>query len=165
MRSWRIYAVVVLCMSVLVGCTSPPAPTPENTVTLDEAKAEAQAMELEIATLIPPESVLSVDQKPKGVLLSCDGDQHSWNGSTTVTLVPGTNPEVIVKDLESRMANDDRFESTNWIGPTGKFRVQLVSTKTAANYIFGEGEGTTIVIDSGSPCFTLPEDVYPGGTF
>lgn len=134
-------------------------------MTLDEAKAEAQAMELEIASMIPAESVHSVDQKPKGVLLSCETTQYSWNGSTTVTLTPEADAEDVVKDLEASFASDDRFESTNWIGPTGKFRVQLISVETAANYILGEGEAGTIVIDSGSRCFTVAKDFYPGGTF
>lgn len=134
-------------------------------MTWEEAKADTQAMELEIASLIPAERVISVDQKPTGVLLSCDEIQHQWAGGSTVYLAPDTNVENLVKDMEARMAEDDRFDSRNWIGPTGIYNVQLMSAKSAEGYIFSEGEPGTVDINSFSECFTLPEDVYPGGKF
>ncbi len=134
-------------------------------MTLEEAKAEAQAMELEIASLLPAEMVVSVDQKPTGVLLSCDETQHQWAGGSTVYLAPGTDVENLVKDMEAQMAEDDRFDSRNWLGPTGVYNVQLMSVTSAEGYIFSEGEPGTVDINSFSECFTLPEDVYPGGKF
>ncbi|WP_301111461.1 hypothetical protein [Microbacterium sp.] len=135
-------------------------------MTLEEAKSEAQAMELEIAALIPADVVANVVQKPEGTLFSCDDAQHRWKGLTTVALVPGTEVEMVVKGVEAQMADDDRFEMRSWVDPAGEYTVQLTSPETAANFIFGEGiEEGTIDIDSGSKCFTLPEGVYPGGTF
>ncbi|WP_257720797.1 hypothetical protein [Microbacterium sp. XT11] len=44
--------------------------------------------------------------------------------------------------------------------------MSLDSTATSEEgYIFGEDTPGTIAIDSWSPCFTLPEGVYPGGKF
>ncbi|MFK0403793.1 hypothetical protein ACIQTT_15805 [Microbacterium sp. NPDC090225] len=153
-------------MVVLTGCVPGTHDrNEENSVTLETAKADAQAMELEIASTIPAGSVVDVVQKPKGVLLSCDKTQHSWNGSTTVTLSAESDAELLIRNLETRMTSDERFESRNWVGPTGAFNVQLMSPTTAANYIVSAADERTIVINSGSECFTLPDDVYPGGTF
>lgn len=134
-------------------------------MTVEKAKADAQAMELEIASLIPAEMLVSVDQKPTGVLLSCDETQHQWAGGSTVYLVPDSDVEKLVKDMEARLAEDDRFDSRNWLGPSGGYNVQLMSVKSAEGYIFSEGEPGTVDINSFSECFTLPEDVYPGGKF
>lgn len=157
---------VLFSLVILTGC-APGAHdrSEENGVTWETAKAEAQAAELEIASMIPAASVVDVVQKPKGVLLSCDDTQHSWNGSTTVTLSAESDAESLIRDLEERMTSDERFESRNWVGPTGAFNVQLMSPNTAANFIVSAADERTIVINSGSECFTLPDDVYPGGTF
>ena len=79
----------LLCVLVLSGCATSEQPSEETGVTWEEAKADAQAMELEIAAMIPADQVVSVVQKPTGVLLSCDQTQHNWNGSSSVTLTPG----------------------------------------------------------------------------
>lgn len=159
-------AVVLLCVSVLSGCAPDgDVPSEENSVTLEEAKADAQAMEMEIASLIPGDLVVGVEQKPDGTLFSCDEKQHRWKGSTRIMLTPDADPESIVMDLEVRMSDDDRFASRNWFDPTGAYNVQLMSPESAANFIFGEDDPHTIRIASGSVCFTLPEGVYPGGTF
>src|SRR4051812_5986647 len=111
------HAVLLLAATmVLAGCAGIPrgtpieAPEPTATktqedpmhgeLTWQEAKAKAQAMELEIAALIPKGTVVSIDQKKKGVLLSCNKTQHKWKGSTTITVADGTKIDSIVKDIE-----------------------------------------------------------------
>ena len=51
----------------------------KSELTWQEAKAHTQAIQLEIVALIPKDAVISIDQKKKGVLLSCDKTQHNWN--------------------------------------------------------------------------------------
>ena len=140
-------------------------PVPDSSLTWEAAKAATQAMELEVAAVIPQQVVVSIEQNPKGSLFSCDDDQHRWKGATTVTLVPGTEVEPIVKEMEAHFRDDDRFEVRTRVNIADKYKVQLMSPETAANYIFGRDEADTIRIDSGSACFTLPEGVYPGGSF
>lgn len=154
------------CVVALVGCA--PAvdePNVGSNVSLEEAKAEAQSMELEIASLIPDGVVASVDQKPEGTLFSCDSEQHHWAGSTTVVLVPEADTTAVVKQLESVVRDEGRFSVESWVDVTDTYSVQLTLPGSVENYIFSEGEPHTIRIASGSVCFTLPEGVYPGGTF
>ena len=134
-------------------------------LTWQEAKAHTQAMELEIAALIPTDAVLSTDQKKQGVLLSCNETQHNWNGATTVTVAEGTEIEPIVKAIEAHYrasgteVSVDRNISEN-------YRIQIDSPAPGENYIVSEGDSRTeIRIASGSACFTLPEGTYPGGKF
>ncbi|WP_232304591.1 hypothetical protein [Microbacterium sp. XT11] len=134
-------------------------------LTWEQAKAYAQAKELEIAGLIPPQDVVEIVQNPKGGLFRCNAEQHLWTGISTVVLAPGTDATEVTKHLEEHFRTEDAFDVESWVNITQKYRVQLLSRTTAEGYIFGEGEQGTIVIDSWSPCFTLPDGVYPGGDF
>ncbi|MET4097406.1 hypothetical protein [Arthrobacter sp. UYCu712] len=135
-------------------------------LTWQEAKAPAQAMEVEIAALIPKDAVVSIDQKKTGVLFSCSKAQHRWKGSTTVTVVEGTKIEPILKDIETHYQSGP-FEVGNRLDIRGSYEVQISPHNTSdENYIFAEGLAPNeIRIDSGSECFTLPEGIYPGGDF
>jgi hypothetical protein len=126
---------------------------------------EAPAMELEIAALIPKDTVVSIDQKKKGVLLSCNETQHKWKGSTTVMVAEGTEIEPIVKDIEAHYRANGLKVSVD-VDVDEKYLVQIDPPALGENYLVGGGvEPNEIWIDSGSPCCTLPEGIYPGGDF
>ncbi|MGZ0069008.1 hypothetical protein [Microbacterium arborescens] len=56
-------------------------------LTVEEAKRIAQEMELELVAMIPEANIVSVEQNPNGVLLSCDNDRgYQWTGGTNVML-------------------------------------------------------------------------------
>ncbi|GEB18047.1 hypothetical protein [Paenarthrobacter aurescens] len=176
------HAVLLLAGAmVLAGCAGspggtpiePPEPTATKTqedpmngeLTWQEAKAKAQAMELEIAALIPQDTVVSIDQKTKGVLLSCNKTQHRWKGSTTITVADGTKIESIVKDVEAHYRANGLKVSVD-MDIDEKLLVQIDPPAPGENYLVGGGvKPNEIWIDSGSPCFTLPEGIYPGGDF
>ncbi|MBV1780125.1 hypothetical protein KRR55_13485 [Paeniglutamicibacter sp. ABSL32-1] len=136
----------------------------ESELTWQEAKAKAQAMELEIADLIPEDKVTKIDQRETGVLFSCSEKKHTWDGSTTVTLKKGTEGEPILKAIEAHY-RDGPFAIKSDLDIVGDYRVQLRSRDAAESYIIGIGEPGTIRIASGSACFTLPEGVDPGDDF
>lgn len=134
-------------------------------LTWQEAKAKAQAMESEIAALIPKDTVVSIDQKTKGVLLSCNKTQHKWKGSTTITVADGTKIESIVKDIEAHYRANGLKVSVD-MDIDEKLLVQIDPPAPGENYLVGGGvKPNEIWIDSGSPCFKLPEGIYPGGDF
>ena len=137
----------------------------KSELTWQEAKAHTQAIQLEIVALIPKDAVISIDQKKKGVLLSCDKTQHKWKGSTTITVADGTKFDSIVKDIEAHYrANGLKVSADADID--GMILVQIDPPAPGENYLVGGGvKPDEIWIDSGSPCFTLPEGIYPGGDF
>ncbi|WOH17734.1 hypothetical protein IRJ34_15480 [Paenarthrobacter sp. GOM3] len=166
---------------VLAGCSGSPggthiepaAPTatkaqgePMNAeLTWQEAKAQAQAMELEIASLIPKDAVVSIDQKKKGMLLSCNKTQHNWKGFTTITVAEGTRIEPIVRAIETHYrAKGTKVSADRNLNED--YRIQIDPPAPGENYIVSEGLAPNqIDIDSGTPCFTLPKGIYPGGDF
>jgi hypothetical protein len=172
----RITAAVLVLLVLLVavtGCTSG-APTSttetegnatvESELTWQDAKAKAQAMELEIARMIPEDKVAKIEQPETGLLFSCSEKQHTWDGSTNVTLTEGTEEEPLLKAIEAHY-QDGPFALESDLDIVGDYRVQLRSRDSAESYIFGIGEPGTIHIASGSACFTLPDGVYPGDEF
>ncbi|GAA3585772.1 hypothetical protein GCM10022198_06340 [Klugiella xanthotipulae] len=170
MRVSVVVAAVVLLVIGVSGCsgTGRGGNVEEGQdmgLTWQEAKADTQKMELEIAGLIPPDKIVSIEQKETGMLFSCSKTEHNWNGATTITVVPGTEIEPIVKDIEEHYL-DSRFDIKTRLNVMGRYEAQLRSPDTAEIYILGEDfVPGTIRIDSGSVCFTLPEGVYPGGDF
>lgn len=99
---------------LLAGCSAVDSKTEEKSVTWQQAKRDAQAMEREIVGLIPPDDVLNVDQHETGTLFSCDDTQHQWLGRTSVTLQPGADVERTVKKMEQDFQGDDRFVVSTW---------------------------------------------------
>lgn len=155
------------------GSSEPAGPTASQTqeetmkaeLTWQEAKAQAQAMEMEIAALIPKDAVIAIDQKKKGVLLSCDKTQHNWNASTTVVVAEGTEIEPIVRDIEARYRANGANVSVDR-NVNDSYRIQIDLPAPGENYIVSEGLASNeIRIASGSACFTLPEGADPGGEF
>ncbi|WP_432244839.1 hypothetical protein ACRB8A_13190 [Arthrobacter sp. G.S.26] len=134
-------------------------------LTWQEAKAHTQAMQLEIAALIPKDAVILIDQKKKGVLLSCNKTQHNWNASTTLTVAEGTELEPIVGAIEAHYrANGAKVSVDRNVDEN--YRIQIDPPAPGEIYIVSEGlSPNEIRIASGSACFTLPEGVYPGGDF
>ncbi|WP_411734132.1 hypothetical protein [Paeniglutamicibacter sp.] len=136
----------------------------ESELTWQKAKAQSQAMELEIANLIPEDNVVKIEQKATGILFECGEAQHRWKGSAAVTLSAGTDPEPIVRAIEAHF-QDSRFNLKTGPDIVGDYRVQLRSPDTSENYIIVKDGPGEVRIASGSPCFALPEGVYPGGDF
>lgn len=164
----------------LAGCAGNPSvsstestvPTASDTqeepliteLTWQGAKAHTQAMELEIAALIPNNTIVSIDQKETGMLLSCNSTHHKWKGSTTITVVGGTNIEPIVKGIEAHYrAKGTKVSADTNVDEDYRFQIDLGGGE---NYIVAEGLAPNeIRIASGSECFILPEGIYPGGDF
>ncbi|WZH35747.1 MAG: hypothetical protein PIR02_13330 [Microbacterium enclense] len=166
-------ATVIALAVTLSGCTTPQEPaqqptqeeTPVADMTWQDAKAATQATETEIAGRIPADEVASVAQLPEGTLISCGDGGHSWNGSTTVTLRDGVDADEVVRALEPQFAGGE-YDVRTRSNIAGKYEVQLVAPDRTENYIIAEDVTPgTVRISSASPCFTLPDGVYPGGTF
>ncbi|WP_043443210.1 hypothetical protein [Arthrobacter sp. L77] len=137
----------------------------ETDLTWQEAKARTQAMEREIAALIPEDAVLSIDQQQTGTLLSCNETQHHWAAATTVTVAEGTEIEPIVKAIEAHYrANGTEVSVDRDVNED--YRIQIDPPAPGESHLVSEGlSPNEIRIASGSACFTLPEGIYPGGDF
>jgi hypothetical protein len=163
----RTIAAMLVLLTTMTGCaTKAEGITPlKKELTWQAAKAHSQAIELEIAELIPKDKVVKIEQDETGTLLSCSETEHNWNGTSMVTLAKDAEEEPLVKAIEAHYQNSQFAVETD-INISGNYRVQLFHPDSAENYLISAGWDTdTIRISSGSSCFALPEDVYPGGDF
>lgn len=162
----KLTALMLATVSVVAGCSNQPAEEEGVTMSLSwqEAKAEAQSMEIQIVSVLPEDSVEAVEQKTEGILLSCSKGEHNWNGATTVTLGPGADPETLIRFIEDEY-RESSYQIRTRLNIVGQYEVQLFAAGTAESYIIAEDAPGTIRIASGSRCFMLPDDVYPGGLF
>ncbi len=162
----RMPAISMLALiGVLVSCSPIERTDNISTLTWEKAKADTQQMELAISNLIPPSAVLNVTQQEKGGLFRCGGDQHRWEGATTVAVTSDADIDAIVMKLERHYAGESRFIVSTRRNIADQYELQLVDPHTTENYIIAEFGTDAIRIASSSPCFTLPEGVYPGGDF
>ena len=168
MNRRRAAATGLVLVFGLVGCAEDSSEAAAvDGLPWQEAKARAQAMELEIAESLPQDKLASVDQALTGLLVRCSDTSVNWHGATTVTLTEGTDPEPLVRDLEAKYENS-RFDiKVRDPAPAGHYEVQLRSPDDAEMYIIKRGaeEPYTIRIASGSACFPWPEGEYMGGKF
>jgi hypothetical protein len=172
MKFWlRACAVTALLSVVAISGCAVREPTKETVsdVTWEEAKAATKEMTSEIVDLITSEEVAGVDQHETGTLFSCDEARHQWHGYTFVALTSGSDVESIVGRLEEAMpvlfSGRGDFDVTHYRDIADGLVVMVESSTTAEGYLIGEGDPGTIIIDSWSECFTLPEGTYPGGSF
>ncbi len=135
-------------------------------MTVEEAKAIAQAGELEITTHAPEELVVSVDQNATGTLLSCDGDRnYMWAGGTIVTLTQDADVTEIINDIHSDYAGRDGWTARREESAQGAPLVILDGPNQDGYLAGGDAEQSTIEIHSYSPCFHLPDGQSPRGDF
>ena len=166
MKSAR-YLIPMTVIALLITACAPNGDSfamTDDSLTWEDAKRDTQAMEAEIAMQMPSDAVVTVTQNSTGTLFSCDQDKHRWMGMTTVVMTPGTEVESIIRGVEERYRGG-RFDVSTRTDIGGFYEVHLKSPQTTEGYIISEGDPRTIWIHSSSPCFTLPDGVYPGGDF
>jgi hypothetical protein len=159
---------VAALVALVTGCSAELDPV-ESSLTWEEAKASAQSTAREIIALIPQEDVVVVDQNATGTLFSCDDTRHRWHGTATVEIASGIDLDSAIKNVERQLNGvlDGRgeFAVTNRLDFFGDYAVMAKSATTQEAYLLGHWEANSIIIDSWSECFTLPEGTYPGGSF
>ncbi|WP_431277705.1 hypothetical protein [Leifsonia poae] len=137
-----------------------------SSLTVVEAKHEAQSMEDKIAALVPAEYVAKREQAATGGLLSCKGERaFQWYGHTSIDLQGDPDLNRLMRSVADHWKNAKEF-AVRW--RTTRIKTPEVNLDGAdfANYSITHSEsGTKLDILSFSPCFTLPKGVYAGGEF
>ncbi|MBM3714919.1 MAG: hypothetical protein FJW64_04155 [Actinobacteria bacterium] len=145
---------------ILSGCLKEQSAV-DNDLTVDEAKQSTQSVEILIADAIPLQFVDSVAQKPKGLFLSCGQGGHSWTGSLRVEIIGNPQAEEVLGPVVAEFAGRDDF-STSMRQAQGDAIVDVRSGEGGLWIVRYLREDGLVVIHSGSPCFHLPDDIWPG---
>jgi hypothetical protein len=162
-------AIATLVIAVLLasqGCAMEQNAHVLSSLTLEEAKSEAQSIEDEIAALFPAQSVTHANQLPTGGLLSCNVKSgYQWYGQTVVDLRAGADIEAILSDVVDKWKADESFivsRRTN----LSKARIVELDGRYDSTYFVNVAKANDhVMIASYSPCFTLPEGADPGGEY
>lgn len=129
---------------------------------------------MRIASLVPADDVAEVEQVEFGTLRSCDEDgPYRWTGTTFVHLsrsLSDDEADALTEDLATKLTDEAPDHTVTTSTASQHLAVEMFGSDgevyTASVRPKGMGEDVGVVtITSASPCFTLPEDVYPGGNF
>ncbi|HWU57250.1 MAG TPA: hypothetical protein VN045_00925 [Microbacteriaceae bacterium] len=144
---------------------SGPADRTISSLSLEQAKHAAQKMEDTIAGLVPDEYVAKSEQAPKGTLLSCSKDSYQWSGQTDVYLEGSPDVDRILDRIADHWKGDDNYTIKRDTAANNTPRLTLSGAHGAGYIVNPTRDNSHVQILSFSPCFRLPDDVYPGGTF
>ncbi|TFW00196.1 hypothetical protein [Orlajensenia leifsoniae] len=126
-------------------------------MTIAEAKARAQQLEDDIVALIPADIIKTTDQLDKARLMNCTGGV-TWPGSTVITFTEPQDADAIVQKLHDDLDKTENAGNTIEQVDNDYLLATYITTDGATALIAEEaGDGTSIRIDSNSPCFELPE--------
>jgi hypothetical protein len=154
----RVAVAVGIVMSMaLTGCTDDGGNMDvDDDLTVDGAKTETMAIERSVVDSFPAAEVVSVDQAPTGVLLSCSDETYQWTGRVTVQM-DGASDRTAVLDVIAGAFDDRKGYDSAIDGQTGDPRL-LVTGPEGAAYVGRFDEASHVVtLASASRCFVLRE--------
>lgn len=146
----------VLIVTTLVACTSQGEGEMNLDLTVDQAKAETQALEISVADALPPGEVLSTEQKPDGVLLSCSETTYQWTGRTTFQLDGSRSEHDVLDAVATGFTSQEGFRST--VDDNGERERILVSGPEGLAFVARVSDADELHVASASRCFLLRDD-------
>jgi hypothetical protein len=149
------------------GCSMFTGPRPERTPVplsrqpLTVIKVEVKAIEADLASFVPAETVQAVEPSSRGSILTCSNGGASWASHTTVRVSEAPDFVDMADRVRSEWARAGEF-TIDMGGTTGDDSGFVLTGYGAQNYFVGM-LGDVLQIDSFGPCFELvPErDGYP----
>lgn len=164
---WPVTGLLVVAVLFgAQGCAAQQDVNAVSSLTVEEAKSEAQSTEDAIAALIPAHSATRVAQHPTGGLLSCKGESvYQWYGHTYVDLRPGVDGEAILDDVIDTWKDHRSFSVSTHTNLSNTRVVELDGQYKSTYFVNVAEEGSQISITSFSSCFILPKGANPGGQY
>ena len=155
-RRTAAVAGVVLLTIVLSGCAVPqfelrrPAP-PLSQQTLVEVEQVVKAIEVELASFVPDEVTVAIEEKSRGSVMACAPGGVSWGSSTVVRVTEQPDLAGVEAAVRSRWARAGEFDIELTEASTGDPRLVLRSVELG-NYYFRQFDDKVQVL-SFSTCF------------
>ena len=149
-------AGVVLLAVVLGGCTVPPfelrrAAPPLSQQTLVEVEQVVKAIEVELASFVPDEVTIVIEEKSGGSVMGCAPGGMSWGSSTVVRVTEQPDLSDVAAAVRTGWARAGEFEIELTEASTGDPSLVLRSAEFG-NYYFRQFDDKVQVL-SFSTCF------------
>lgn len=148
---------LVVSAVLLSGCASKINLPEDPEQRLAAAKNLTQDAGRRAVGFLPSSDVQEVRQIEMGTLLRCGRGQYLWSGNVRARLKPGVRGDDS-RVLLARKASSEGFDVSSDTTSTGKVREQLVDSRGVQLLVTVQDGGSVVDIDSGSPCFALPDD-------
>lgn len=134
-------------------------------LTVEDAKQDTQRVEIEIAESLPAEYVAEVEQRDKGVLLTCSSDGgEQWTGFTRIALRNDPDPATLIQAVSTHFADSDQF-STELREDSSDQLLNVAGPGGALWIVRARASGNEVLISSSSPCFRLPQEMDRRGDY
>ncbi len=163
-RASAICAIASALAVTVGGCARADEAGTKPELTLTEAKAETQALELSIADAFETVGVVAVKQKQEGVLLGRGDERYQWTGDMVLTLGRELSVEetasTIAGAFDGREGFSAEVEDLQSGGPTA-----VVSGPDGLSFVGGVDADSLVSVVSASRCILLSGDESPFGRY
>ncbi|MBZ4485936.1 hypothetical protein LQ938_09855 [Microbacterium sp. cx-55] len=167
-----VVAVIALASALLLSACTGGKDNVDDAYDVDEAlsvvdaKQTTQAMELELAALVPQDAIASIDQNDVGVFLGCGPDRAvQWAGHTMVFLQGEVDTAAIVDYAVAKYASNDPYTAVLETAVDGSPSAHVLGPHGSGWLMTPSTDLTQIEILSFSPCFRLPDDIHPSDKY
>lgn len=148
--------IAIVAALLLTGCAVNTGTQGSPERRLLSAKQATQAAERSLLDLIPAGDVESVLQPEDGAVLRC-ASQYRWSGNVRIKLTSGT-AGAEARDALARAASDHGFSVSKEKMLSGDVSYQMIDDNRVQLIVTVRDGGGALNVDSGSPCFDLPND-------
>lgn len=167
MRRAALVGLTVVWAVALVGCSGGEKAPVIESLTVDQAKAQTQAVEDQIVALIPEDAAGVVDQQAEGVLMSCSTeDTVRWAGGSTVTFTETPDWDALFARIEQGLAAETDGYTVTLTSTTDGIQTLDIEDADEGTWLISPWQGGLILhISSWSPCFPLPDGMRISDTY
>ncbi|WP_143048644.1 hypothetical protein [Frigoribacterium sp. MCBA15_019] len=134
-------------------------------VDLPALREGIRASQRALAQFVPENHVLSVDESPNGVLMSCPGQTHRWTGVTTVEYSAGFDIDSLYATMEEGLAESSEFSTKREESRWGGDRLVVEDAAGTRYTIRHVPQASKVQIAASSWCFTVQPGQTNGGQF
>jgi hypothetical protein len=134
-------------------------------VDLPALREGIRASQRALAQFVPGNDVLSVDESPNGVLMSCAGGTHRWTGVTTVEYSAGFDIDSLYATMEESLADSSEFSTKREKSRWGGDRLVIEDAAGTRYTIRLVPHASKVQIAASSWCFTVQPGQTNGGQF
>ncbi len=162
-RRSSIVVVALAVSTMLTACAPRGGGATDDQLTVDEAKSETQALESGVADALGAGEVVSSEQAPDGVLLSCSDTTWQWTGRTTFQLDGSRDRRAVLEAVGADFADVDGFTAGLRDGATTLMLVAL--GPDGLSFVADMGDTDVLTVSSASRCFELRDGESSFDTF